>query len=104
MNGIGSGQFERALYREELDSLARNSELELILITLDPALALERRIYDLRNERDLNYLNIKEEIEANKLYFEEYCNQLNKKGTIIENINFDESVKKLSEIINPFSS
>jgi|TARA_Y100000310_G_C20487926_1_gene717739 adenylate kinase len=102
LNGIYSGKFERGLYEEELNFLDHNSELELILITLDPQIALERRKQDIRNQRDLNYDNLKKEIEANQLYFAEYCSQLQKKRTVIENIDYDISVKNLNKIITPF--
>jgi len=102
LNGIFSGRFERGLYLEELAFLDNNSDLELILITLDPKVALERRKKDLINQRDLNFDRIKKEIEANQSYFEEYCSQLQKQGTIIENMNYDVAVKSLDKKIKSF--
>ncbi|MFH0936053.1 MAG: hypothetical protein V1815_00040 [Candidatus Woesearchaeota archaeon] len=99
LNGIYGGKFERGLYQEELELLDSNCDLELVLITLDPKVALERRKNDSKNQRDFNYDNLKREIEANYLYFNEYCAQLQKKGTIIENIDYAVSVKTLDKII-----
>ena len=99
LNGIYDGKFERGLYVEELDFLDSNCDLELILITLNPEIILERRKNDSKNQRDLNYSNLKREIEANYLYFNQYCTQLQKKGIIIENVDYNVSVKNLNEII-----
>ncbi len=99
LEGIYSGKFERGLSEGELVYLSSNFDLELILITLDPKIVLDRRKNDSKNKRDFNFENIKKEIEANTLYFEEYCSQLGKIGTIIENLDYNLAIKALCKLI-----
>jgi len=101
LNGIYSGMFERGLYPDELEQLANSVNLELILVEADPQLVYERRLKDKTKgvDRDLVLENIKKEIDANRKYFEEYCQQLNKEGYVVKNVDFDDTVDKLYKII-----
>ena len=99
LDGIYNGRFERGLHQDELGLLAQNVDLELILIDLDPLILRERRIDDANNDRDHLFESIRKEIEANRIYFDEYCLELGKKGVIIENIDFDDSLKQLCKLV-----
>lgn len=99
LEGIYSGKFERGLYWNELELINSHNDLELVLIDLDISILKQRRINDNLNERDYSIENIKKELEFNRLYFYEYCAQLSKKGTVIQNIDYNESLKQLSDLI-----
>jgi len=98
IDGIYSGEFERGLYEKELDFLASKTNLELILIDMEPDLLLERRLSDKFNNRDYDFENLKKELDANRTYFQEYCEQLKKEGVLIKESDFNKKFAKLYQI------
>jgi adenylate kinase len=97
LDGMYSGKFERGLYPKELETLSKGVNLELILVNLDVNLLIKRRKKDPKNTRDLDFQRALGELEYNKRYFEEYCNQLGVDGHIITNNNLNNSLNKLLE-------
>ena len=69
VNNIYTPRFERGLYKDELNYLEKNRNLEFILITLDPHTLFNRRIKDNNRNRDFKFSNIQRELEANEFFF-----------------------------------
>lgn len=99
-NGIYSGGFERALSHNKLAQLDRKVNLTLCLLDLDSTTLYKRRKNDEKNGRDMDISNIVEELDKNRIFFNDYCKQLKKKGTIILNQNFEDSMQRIFSIIS----
>jgi len=99
-DNIYSGKFERGLYNAELERLNKNVDLEMILIDLDEKTHLNRILTDKQNLRDSNGEHTYQELLQNRKYFQEYCLQLGKVGTIIFNYDADKTMDILKQIID----
>ncbi len=98
IDGEYSGKYERTLYVDELALLAENSDLELILVEIDPEKLFSRRSLATNKKRNLNIEHVRAELRYNRKYFHDYCEQLSQQGFIINNNDFEEAKKKLASI------
>jgi len=91
--------FVRGFSADYLKRLDQTKKIGLVLIDLDAETLFERRKRDVGTERKYDFEHMTKELEMNRLYFEQYCEDLLTNGNVILNEHFEECVNSLLEFL-----